>query len=716
VSSLAQVLPWTCQRLATLSLSAVRQSSDAACCNGQEPIASNTIMGSPRCRESLVFETNRLLSLSDKELSKVRINEFSEVMDAWSKHSATVDDAADYAFSLLKRLESNLEPPQGTRNRIHLRPDTASYNFVLQAFALSKGQSGGQKAQAILESMIARCREYALTTPDGALVPPEPNQLSFNIAINAWAKTGLERAGTKAEQIFSKMEDWHYECIDYKCFHGAAPNSRSVCAVMDAWAQSKSNEAAERVMAILQVVVENKTRQLEGKISLPGTVVTPVVIMFNSAIHAWVHSNKGKEGAIMAEEILGQLVKFHQNKVFGEVDEMDENDIGLAPTTRTFSLVIDAWARSEMTEKNGEGAKRAEKILEDMIDLYREGVPVKPNVVTFTTVASAWARCQGSIESAERSEAVLNTMLKLYEETGDIDFKPNEATANTVITAWARSGRVDAADRAEAILQKMEEYCHPNVITYNSVLGACSATGNFQKVIDVFQRLRNNNKIEADEISYNTVISAAAKTQTLEGATTATRLLEEMESLYEQGNRRMRPSAFTYSPAINAWSKSNCDDQAERAHDLFQRMLLAAKTGKLSGTVDVVVFTTFISACANLPKAASPYQKEAAMRYALQAFELLHSDFGGRPNQITYRMIMKCCQNLINSRSECATLMEGLFDRCCNDGFVSKTELGMLRSSVPPSVLEKLFMSQKNTSIPFSWCRNVKPEFRPRTA
>jgi pentatricopeptide repeat protein len=669
-------------------------------------------------RDALLVATNQLISMPRNDLVKVTIEEFSAIMAGWSKQSAEENEreAADYAHSLLKILQANVDPQQGGDINNRLRPDTACYNFVLQAFAMKRRKADAEMAQAILEQMIARCRDYVSNDGLGDnFVPPEPSQLSFNIVMNAWAKTGLAEAGTKAEQVFSTMEDWYYECKEYDCFQGAAPNSRSVCGVMDAWAQSRSEVAAERVMAILQVVVERKKRQQQGDESLYGIVVTPVVIMFNSAIHACVHSNEGKVGAAKAEEVLAMLTELHRSQALGEVDVHDENDIGLAPSTRTFSLVMDAWARSEEKEENGEGARRAQKILENMIELYREGYPVKPNVVAFTTVAAAWTRCRGSADSAENAEAVLNMMLKLYQETGDEDLKPNEATANTVITAWARSGRPNASDRAESVLRNMEEYCQPNVITYNSVLNAYSSTGNFKKVMDVFRRLQGNKKIEADEISYNTIIHAAAKTQTLEGASKASQLLEEMESLYTNGNRRMQPSAYSYSAAINAWSKVRADDQVERARELFHRMLAAARTGNLAGTVDVIVFTTFITVCANLPKTASPDRQRDALKYAIESFELLQSDFGGRPNQFTYRMIMKCCQNLTNSRDECARLMEGLFRMCCNDGFVSNIELGMFRTSVPPHVLAKFSMTDRYSTVPTSWCRNVKPEFRPQT-
>lgn len=716
-----QTIPVVVRHSTSLILSSANATAStddvAAKVPGNEFDSGQFIVFTNGTRDGLLHATNQLLGMTNDELAKVTIDDYSAVMDGWSKLDLEDNEreAADYSYSLLKRLEANVDPSQGGDVTNRLKPDTACYNFVLQAYALSKSTYGGERAESLLESMIATCRNYAINTPDGgkSIIPPEPNQLSFNIAINAWAKSKHEDAGNQAEQIFSKMESWQRECQEYTHFQGATPNSRSVCGVMNAWAQSRSKEAAERVMSILHLVVDKKKRQLLGDLSLSGTVVTPVVIMFNSAIHAWVHSNQGKAGATKAEEVLTMLIELYQSNAFGDVDENDENDIGLAPTTRTFTLVMDAWARSEGTEPNGEGVERAQNILEAMIELYKQGLPVKPNVYSFTTVASAWARCRGSSESAERAEALLNMMLQLYEDTGDEDFRPNKVTATAVITAWAKSGQPDASTRALAILQKIEAYCQPDIITYNSVLNACSATGNFNLVLDVFRRLKDNTAVKADTISYNTVISAAAKTYTRHGAIQASKLLDEIETQYNQGNRKLCPSAFTYSAAMNAWSKSNSEDQADRAYELFQRMMHAAKVGNLSGNIDVVVVTTLISVCANLPKLSSPARKRAALKYAIQIFELLKSDFGGSPNCFTYRMMMKCCRNLTQSNSECASLMEGIFSRCCDDGFVSRIEFAIFRENVPQQVFDKFLVRGEDPLIPLRWSRNVEPYFRP---
>jgi hypothetical protein len=134
-----------------------------------------------------------------------------------------------------------------------------------------------------------------------SFVPPEPTTRSFNIAINAWAKSGEQDSGERAEDIFTRMETWFLECRNRPEFYGAAPNARTLSGVMDAWAQSGAKGAEERVLGILMHAIGKQQRYLQ-KLREEGPhaeemAIKPNVIMFNSAIHAWVNSERGHDGA-----------------------------------------------------------------------------------------------------------------------------------------------------------------------------------------------------------------------------------------------------------------------------------------------------------------------------------------------------------------------------------------------------------------------------------
>jgi hypothetical protein len=330
-------------------------------------------------------ETDRLLAVLEKygkddsaeEKPHVNLVDFDRVLKMWSLQAGTDGiEAADNADALLVALEDTMV--QLASDNTFMRWNVAWYNNVMHAYAVcSGGREAAEKAEAILDSMLMSCHEYK----SGAM-PPEPTTRSFNIATNAWAKSGEQDSGERAEQIFTRMENWLLKCRDLAEFHGAAPNARTLSGVMDAWAQSGARGAEERVLGILMHAIEKRRNYLqrlrEGGPLAEETVVKPNVIMFNSAIHAWVNSKRGHNGAEKAEAILRMMERLNETGELGEIDVNDEDDVGLKPNTRTLSLIIDAWAVCESADKGGEAAKRAQDVLDLMERLFREGEDVKP--------------------------------------------------------------------------------------------------------------------------------------------------------------------------------------------------------------------------------------------------------------------------------------------------------------------------------------------------
>ena len=62
----------------------------------------------------------------------------------------------------------------------------------------------------------------------------------------------------------------------------------------------------------------------------------------------------------------------------------------------------------------------------------RDGDPdFKPNTRTYTSVIDSWAK-SGEKGAALRAEQILNSMISRYEAAGDPDVKPNVHTTNAV--------------------------------------------------------------------------------------------------------------------------------------------------------------------------------------------------------------------------------------------------------------------------------------------
>jgi hypothetical protein len=112
---------------------------------------------------------------------------------------------------------------------------------------------------------------------------------------------------------------------------------------------------------------------------------------------------------------------------------------------------VDAWANSG---EGGAAAQRAEKLLQQMYELYKSGgqnESLRPTTGVFNAVIKAWANSREKIAPV-RAEQILDWMQAL-----DLDVQPDKFTLNTTMHAFARAGGADASTKAQELLAKMHD-------------------------------------------------------------------------------------------------------------------------------------------------------------------------------------------------------------------------------------------------------------------
>jgi hypothetical protein len=646
--------------------------------------------------------TEKLISVISSDNAKdrrhVSEDDCYDVLEAWMELAKEGHGlkAATRARALLDQMEAS--------SFIH---KTSLYDVVLQAYAVSSGlKPAAEGAQNLLERMMLRCREYVeredTSEKRHGLSPPEPTTKTFNIAINCWSKTQVPQAGHCAEQIYASMQKWGHECQSlrsqdqYYPYQGCVPNIRTLNGVLIAWSKCGHVEAPERAMAILNRAIE------ELRIALPDAV-QPDVTTMNAVISTWVNSNSGRQGAAKAEEILKLIIRWNEegNMVGG----------GIVPDTRTYSAVLNAWARCESREQTGDAAKRAEDILFNMIRFYRQGVDVKPNVVSFTTCIAAWARCNDAT-APENAERLFDTLIELYKETGDSDFEPTTRVGNAVITAWARATqRSDSTERALAVLEKLKDFAEPDLITYNSVLSAYSKAGMGQKAIEMLNWLevttetetrKGKLQLQPDIISYNSALTALAKDREPGSTEQAEALLEKMEALAKSGKTHVKPNKISYTTVIDAWSRSDSPGQALKAYSLVTKMVKSYEAGDRSIKPDVFVFSVLMKACTRTKGAQK--DKHSALSMAYDAMKVLETTEFGPPNHIAFLTLMRAVNRLSANESERVRLLVSVLERCAAGGYVSKQVVAEVEESGSEPSIKRLHPD---------WIRNVPPRDRP---
>jgi uncharacterized protein (DUF736 family) len=438
------------------------------------------------------------------------------------------------------------------------------YDVVLQAYAVSNGgRTAAEQAETILQTMLQDCKDYIQNVvlkqpqqPHASKLssklkpPPEPNLKTFNIVLNCWSKSAYHAAGLRAARVLGIMEEW---TLFAKTGNGvymgdAFPNEWSLVALMDAWTRSGHPDAPERAYRYLREAM-NLSQTGSDHMYKNVQLDTPV---FNAVIYAHC-MRKDRKSAEKAEEILQLMIGWQQTRLYKYGDDSQ----AIRPNTRTYSLVLDAWAQCEGTERDGESAKRAEKILRSMIQKYRRGEEqlVKPNWVSFTTCIAAWARAAAHIpEAAEHAEALWDELVELYEETDeqDPDFRPTTDTGNALISAWSRCTTTPSSvSYATNALKRLQQYDKADLVSYNALLDAQSKKGmgdQAHKLLCWLERtsqLPGNEHLRPDIISYNSVLAAYSRSNSkfLESAQKAERLFHRMEEL----GGALRPNKQSYT-------------------------------------------------------------------------------------------------------------------------------------------------------------------------
>jgi Pentatricopeptide repeat domain len=439
------------------------------------------------------------------------------------------------------------------------------YEVVLQAYAVSNGGlPAAIRAESLLSQMIQRCRSYIKTTTtlrirnnsnrdqnrsrfpprlmntinNNSDRPPEPTLKTFNIVLNCWAKSSSYEAADRVMALLILMEQWHESYTAFtqqqkrrNSYAGCLPNERSILCLIEAWTNGRPNEAPEVTLRILQEVMM-ATDEIRNSTE-PTSVTTDGIIksgkyrnvqldeaVFNAVIYAWVRCNRGRTAAIRAEEILQMMIQWSQ------VSNNSKNNLvrPVVPTTRTYSMIIMAWAECETIENKGDAAQRAETILMKMVQLYSEGKHnVKPNSLLFTSCIVAWSRAASNCnEAPDRAEQLWSLLRNLYAETGskDIELEPTTQSGNAVISAWSRcTSRHDSVERALGALEILKQENKDDLVSYNTLLDAMSKKGYAQHAMKLLRWLedgndRHHHKLAPDLVSYNSVLAAFGRSTT----------------------------------------------------------------------------------------------------------------------------------------------------------------------------------------------------------
>eukprot|EP00547_Thalassionema_nitzschioides_P014504 CAMPEP_0194247968 /NCGR_PEP_ID=MMETSP0158-20130606/17310_1 /TAXON_ID=33649 /ORGANISM="Thalassionema nitzschioides, Strain L26-B" /LENGTH=863 /DNA_ID=CAMNT_0038984129 /DNA_START=63 /DNA_END=2650 /DNA_ORIENTATION=+ len=340
-------------------------------------------------------------------------------------------------------------------------------------------------------------------------------------------------------------------------------------------------------------------RRLEEEASNGNPAFQLDVAHYSVVANAWAKSND-KNAGMQAEQVLKQLV------------ERSQIDSSLVPNRVMYNCIIHAWSRQgnfKQAEKVFERMKadpyikvetadynavlaayarnrnprKAEELLKYMVE-----AETGPDVISYNCILDSWKKSHEP-GSAERAESILETMQENF-DAGRSNVKPNGRSYSIVASAYIKSKSGDAVIHSERLLSLAEQRGVANdSYLYNGVLDALASSGQpdvGQKAEKILFELEKKGMVNT--ISYNTVIKAWRFSHHKDAAQRAKALLDRME------RRRVSPDVFTYTSVIHCYANTD----AYKALELFHRMLDACKAGNNNVKPNTVTLNVVLDALA----------------------------------------------------------------------------------------------------------------------
>ena len=323
----------------------------------------------------------------------------------------------------------------------------------------------------------------------------------------------------------------------------------------------KAQDALERIQE-MQQQQQQQQQQDDNDAPLLDNDSKPLVQAYNLWIHAIAKTVPHNPGP-QAEAVLNRMLLHNNNN--------DSTTI-VEPTIVTYTSVIDAYARSEKHD----GALHAERILFGLLDQQLFGgaqkQPLRITSVTCDAVLNVWARV-GTLPAAQRALAILQRLEHLQNQ----QIRPTAHSYATVLNAFAKC---HAPHHCQDILQNLiskakdhngngnSEVVLPETVMFNVAMQAWANSGDpragnqaqklLQRMIDLSSSSSSQFPTQPDTVSYNTVISAWAHSGHVNAALQAEKVLQQMHqaSRQQQEEKVVTPNTISYNSVLHAYAQA----------------------------------------------------------------------------------------------------------------------------------------------------------------
>lgn len=574
------------------------------------------------------------------------LEDFTLVFQAWEKDtlmyssSRRKSDKGQEAVDRVSKLFGVLQEIWEGDGVESLKPNQQILEIILRVFASSRDRGMDRRTQAILES-VKHGNQYDF----------EPTCDMYQSVILSLGRSKGKGSPHRAEMLLREAVEKFPPHVDPETGKPGGVPIETFNKVLVSWAKSRDENGPERAEELI-VYMDDLDRDLEC-----GGVVKPNLSSFTTLIDAYAQTREW-EGVSCSERIFNRVLDHYLEGVIKE-----------EPNIACWTIVISAWSR--LAKKNRHGAEeRAAKLLKRMESLHEDGrISFGPDAIAMTATMNAWAFSKNKIGPTQ-AELLLDEMHERYMD-GDDSMKPSVRSIKVIIDAWTKMGDEDGAmEQAEVMLDRYEDHLYalgppegpPEVLediediyremlfgwtkcdperaqdylldmvdkdmqldsfVFDKIIEAetrrlpedPNAMARINKVFDVLEKCRKSDKVTPNERVYTSFIRALTRAQEQNLAKKAYAILQRMNTLYEEGNRGIKPTVFTFNAVLNACGESVKNDSKPMEAFKVALTIFNDLRGQRDG-LDHVSFGNMLK-CANLLPEGPQKEKFIAQTFKL---------------------------------------------------------------------------------------------------
>jgi Pentatricopeptide repeat domain len=291
--------------------------------------------------------------------------------------------------------------------------------------------------------------------------------------------------------------------------------------------------------------------------------------IYHQLIRSWCKSG-GRGTSRHCEDILDAM----QEKYNSGLAKFEN----LKPEIRTWNFVILAYAKA----KTRDSPDQAVRVLSKLQDLLQQGkTDVVPDKESYVSILRAYSYLGGP-GAPKRVLQVLNRMTELADQ-GYSSVRPNASCHNVYLQSLTDSLTLYGADipeivrTAESYFQTMKQCNDPNgqpdTWTYNTLLTLLSRSGlhgSAERAETLVQEMEDMGWTPMSH-TYNCLIGAYTWSQKRDRTDKAYCVLQKMKRLGEE-HPQCLPDKITYNSLMNVYAKSSAENAEVVADELMKEM------------------------------------------------------------------------------------------------------------------------------------------------